>query len=215
MALYRLDDWLAEKFGQPRRKRGEYPQPRPPRQRIVTFTEAEAAAVLEAAPPSLRLALLLCCDCGLRSGEAVRIAPADYNAQRHTITFVQKGGNKRIATVTARVEQLFALAPDTGEPLTPYCSRLHSTGRKMSYPILAAAWRKLKKRLGIRPELRMHDLRRTLATNAYRATKDLILTQQLLGHQNLESTLRYIAPLDTPNLRPLLESLKIHTRKEQ
>lgn len=142
----------------------------------------------------------------------MRVAPCDYDEKRHTITFTQKGGEKRTTPVTARVEQLFDLAPDTGEQITPFCARLHGHGR-FTYAALAGQWRKLKKKIGMRPELRMHDLRRTLATKAYRETKDLITTQQLLGHKSLSSTLRYIAPFDAPKLQPLLEALKTPERK--
>ena len=57
-----------------------------------------------------------------------------------------------------------------------------------------------------------HDLRRTTATRLYSLTKDLRATQQLLGHDNMRSTLTYIAPLATENLKPLLDALRQPTR---
>lgn len=188
--------------------------PVPPDARSVTATELEIQSALAVARPADRLLILLCADCGLRTGEAVRLAPANWNREQHTITFPAKRGVERTMPVTERVEALFASAPELGEMATPFFERF--AGRRFHNPVQNAdhRWQQIKKATGIRPELNLHDLRRTLATKAYRSTKDLILVQQLLGHKNLRSTLHYIAPHDSPNIRPLLERLRVPTRGE-
>lgn len=44
-----------------------------------------------------------------------------------------------------------------------------------------------------------HDFRRTFVTNVYFATKDIVLAQELAGHQSIETTRNYI--LNDPRMR--------------
>jgi len=41
-----------------------------------------------------------------------------------------------------------------------------------------------------------HDFRRNFATDAYRETKDIYLTRDLLGHRNIDHTIIYLKSLD-------------------
>ncbi|MHB8754063.1 MAG: tyrosine-type recombinase/integrase [Candidatus Acidiferrales bacterium] len=213
-ALHRVNRWLAQTLRLPQGPETALPTLHTPPQRTIMPTEKEMAAMLEKSPPALRLVLLLCADAGLRSGEAMRIAPIHYNAAQGTILFRQKGDEDRAAQVTGRIRQLFDLAPDTGEPLTTYVVRLAGT-KRFTFAAMERRWRKLKADLHVNPQLHIHDLRRLLATRAYEKTKDLRVAQALLGHKSLTSTVRYIAPFDAPKLRPLMEALKIPTRWKQ
>ena len=49
------------------------------------------------------------------------------------------------------------------------------------------------------PELRtirLYDLRHYFATTTYRRTKDIVYVQRLLGHKNIQNTLRYLGVVD-------------------
>lgn len=203
-AIHATQRWLAQRLKVPEKK---LPYVKPGAQRTTRPSEDEVSIMLAKAEPALKLVLLLCAHCGLRSGEAMRIAPADFNEKEKQIVFTQKGKAKRTSYVTDEISQLFHLAQDTGEPLTPYTQRLAGE-RPFTFAVMQARWRKLKKQSGVNPKLHMHDLRRYIATRAYEATKDLRVAQQLLGHKSLASTLRYIAPFDAPKLQPLIESLR-------
>lgn len=68
---------------------------------------------------------------------------------------------------------------------------------------LDAAFRAARKAAGIknsredpRQGLRFHDTRHTAGTRILRATKNLKIAQQLLGHKDIASTLRYVHVLD-------------------
>jgi integrase len=162
----------------------------------------------------MRIILLLCADCGLRTGEARKIARENYDRETRVITFRQKGPTNRSAGVTERVARMLDDAPDTGDRTTPFCQLYFGEKRPFTEAVLHARWRALQKTLGLNSKLRIHDFRRRLATKIYAATKDLRAAQHVLGHQSLSSTLRYIAPLDPQNLRGLLEELKAPFRKE-
>lgn len=62
------------------------------------------------------------------------------------------------------------------------------------YPITKSAFQSAFKRAAAeigRPELRVHDLRHTAGTNILRSTGNLAITQALLGHAQVTTTLRY------------------------
>ena len=68
-------------------------------------------------------------------------------------------------------------------------------------------WAKLKKTARVNPELIIHDLRRSAAVALYEISKDLRMVEQLLGHENLSTTGRYLEHRDPGKLRPLLAQM--------
>ncbi len=70
---------------------------------------------------------------------------------------------------------------------------------------LVSAWRRALKRAGI-TNLRFHDLRHTFGTRALRKTGNLKLTQKLLGHRDIRSTMRYAHVMDD-DMRLALDAL--------
>lgn len=213
-ALKRLDTWLQIQTKTPRDPRDKLPKAKKAAQRTTRPTDQEASRIIAAASPPLRLAILLVAEMGLRTNEAIHIAPANRNERTGEITYTKKGGQPETVQVSSDVIKLLALAPDTGEPLTPYCERL-AAPRHFTNAACWSQYRALKKKLGIRAEIRIHDFRRRLATKAYERTKDLRAAQALLHHDRLASTLNYIAPFDKRKLGPLIEALKPTTRTIQ
>ena len=76
-------------------------------------------------------------------------------------------------------------------------------------PRFTKQWKALKKRAGIRAELRIHDLRRTLAEDVWNATHDLRAVQAQLGHRSPTTTARYLADRITlQDLKPILRKVQ-------
>lgn len=190
---------------------GELPKERRPRPRAVIASAEEIRRMLDLAPPWLRCFLLLCAHCGLRGGTAMRVAPMHYNSERRTIKIDTKGGIIIEQPVSPELEQLFDLAPKD-DPTTPYIWLLkgqyspNATFHGISSTIYAH-WRALKKKAGVNPNLRPHDLRRTLAVTAYELHRDIRVVQQILGHSSLGSTAHYLEHRDTSKLRSLMAEL--------
>jgi len=188
--------------------RMNHPQPR-----AVICTSEKIDAILKDTTPAMRLFVLLCWHTALRFSEALAVTPASFNAQDHTITIRTKGGKVRtIETPMAVYEMLQAAKacqPDTNESCVSILN-----GRPLSPEGIRTAWHRLTKKAGV-PELRPHDLRRTTATNLYRATHDLRAVQQYLGHENMASTVSYIAPLAKEELAGLHRLLNFHSQVKQ
>jgi integrase len=176
-----------------------------PGNRAITATAEELQRILTAAPPHLRLFVLLYLQCGLRRAEAMRVTPRSWDPAKHSVTIKVKGGHQRCAEVTEDVETLFRAAGDP-DPDTSYISALH--GKPITPKGMTTALKTLELKCGINEKVTAHDLRRTAASILYAATKDLRIPQQLLAHKNLTSTLAYIAPLAPNEARRYSELLR-------
>lgn len=185
----------------------ELPRVKPGAQRATVATTEELGRLVTTAKPHMRLFILLYFQCGLRLSEALRVTPRSWNPETHTVTVQTKGGNIRAAEVTAEVERLFEAArPWEGRDTENFITLL--AGTPQSARSMSANWKRHRIACNISPEVTAHDLRRTAASILYAATKDLRVPQQLLGHKNLASTLRYLAPLAPDEARRYAELLR-------
>lgn len=182
------------------------PKVPPPHQRAIVASGAELVALMENPQPFLRLYMLLYFQCGLRSSEALAVTPRTWNPEQHTVTIPVKGKKMRTAEVTPEVETLFLAAH--GDPVSQQSFIELLRGRRVTQGSIRKAWEAHRINCGISAEVTAHDLRRTAATILYAATKDLRVPQQQLGHQNLASTLRYIAPMAPDEARKYAELLR-------
>lgn len=179
--------------------------PRPGKQRTRIATDEERARLWTAASAELKFCLLCWTELGLRFREPLRIKPEDIDAEHRTVSVLTKGDKHINLPVPRKLEEfLAAIGPfDNGVPIV---TQIHGTpANPQAY--IREQWLQARRKAGIATDLRIHDLRRTLATRLYRATLDPKIVQQALGHENLSTTSNYLAPLETPELRAKLESI--------
>jgi integrase len=174
-----------------------YPGVRP---RNVTATREEIDALLDAAPPHMRLWLLFCSDLAIRSGTAVRLRPANYDPRHRELRFVTKANAHMTLPVTDEIADLLALCDQhkdepfirqlwpahthrCGPPLRPGCDGIDA---------LRWQFHRLCKQVGITRRITPHDMRRATAVAMLEHTKDLRAVQAILGHRNLQSTFWYL-----------------------
>jgi integrase len=162
--------------------------------RNVTITPSELDAVLSAADPALRLFVLLCHDCALRSLAATTVSRREWDEANEQLTFVAKGGEPVVIPVTDRVRaELVKLTHPTRPFIQQLMPRSHTSSPKLLREQIFKRWMRLKRDLGLRPELRMHDMRRTMARNIFEVSgKDIRVAQAMLGHASPLTTWRYL-----------------------
>jgi hypothetical protein len=98
---------------------------------------------------------------------------------------------------------------DRQEPIVNLLRKHRPGTQPGSAPRFTKQWKALKKRAGIRAELRIHDLRRTLAEDVWNATHDLRAVQAQLGHRSPTTTARYLADRITlQDLKPILRKVQ-------
>lgn len=137
------------------------------------------------------IVVLMAIDC-LRISEVINIDVDDVNLQEKTIYIKGKGKRNRIAYLTDNMmEYLYEYIDERNKTRTntralfPSCD---GSGR-IARTTIQTFLRKAERRTGM--HLNPHKFRHTGATLAYQASKDLVAVQNLLGHENIESTKRY------------------------
>jgi integrase/recombinase XerD len=172
------------------------PYPKVRRKLPNILSREEVAQLMEASSGRFeRTLLMVLYGTGMRRAEITRLKIADIDSQRMILHVVNgKGGKDRDLPLSpALLETLRAywrwLKPRTY--LFP--SRLH---REREQPITdKIVWRtcaEARKRAGIRKRVSPHLIRHSWATHLLEAGTDLRTIQLLLGHEDLETTARYL-----------------------
>lgn len=176
----------------------DLPYPRKYRRRLpVILSVEEVAQVIDCARNLFHRALLLTAySCGLRRSEVCRLKVSDIDSQRMMIRITQgKGG----------VDRDVPLSPALLETLREYWRWMRpqtylfpgtEKGWRVDRPVTAKAiWEAAAyaaKKAGITKRVSPHILRHSWATHQLEAGMDLKTLQVLLGHDDLETTSRYL-----------------------
>lgn len=144
---------------------------------------------------SLRTALFIILDCGLRPMEIVSLRVTDVDLSGGFIR-IQKSKSKageRIVPMTDRVKELLLkqIGRRTDGWVFPSPRR---RGEHIKRHALTVAWRATANKAGVSPDVDLYCARHTYATDVMQATKDPFLTMKLLGHTELSTTERYQHP---------------------
>ncbi len=178
--------------------------------REVTVPDSEFTAVLDAAGPKLRLALLLARDAALRISACIKLEHRNIDFEANEITGKTKRNTNYQVEMTKRLRDELAYAAHVAKPGKPLICTFNRYGKTPHNSSLSHELIKVKKELGITRPWGFHDLRRTSARALYKRTKDIRKVQSLLGHTSLTSTLWY---LGNAGQQPSAEELEA-TRKE-
>lgn len=139
---------------------------------------------------------------GARRGTICALRWKDINDDTDRMTFQVKGGGTQSFPVTAEIRALLSALPRSNVPghrrlVFTYLNKI--TLERMPYMDGGGVWEdwaKAVRAAGIE-DFRFHDLRHTFATRMLRATGNLKIVSRLLGHANIETTMRYAHVLDS------------------
>jgi integrase len=172
----------------------KFPLPAP---RTIVATDDEREKLFANASPRMSFFLSLCADMGLRHRTASRITLGNYDPRTHSLTFTTKGNVHQTLPVPFHIRAIIERLPEGSpkdEPIVNFLRQQHiGEHQPGKHPRLYRSWIALKKKCGIRAELHIHDLRRTLAEDVWHATKDIRVVQAQLGHSSPTTTARYLA----------------------
>jgi integrase len=203
--LRRVLQYLERCGGHPR-IRASLKRPPYPGARTVRSSPEEVQRLLAAASPWLRCAIVITAHHGLRISEALRLSAADYDEATQTISgYRTKGNQTNTLPASDELQEYFRTAPQTTDKHESLVWRLH--GGAMTIASFYNHWHRLLRKAGANPKLHPHDLRRTIALQAYGATKDLKVCQAILGHRSLASTAIYLEGYGAPDLREIMRAL--------
>jgi integrase/recombinase XerC len=113
---------------------------------------------------------------------------------RDTILIVGKGRKARTVFLSPHLTTMIVTTLNGAAPDTPLFQS--AQGRRLSASRVQGLFKGYLKQAGIKERFGVHSLRHSFATEIYRRTHDLRLTQELLGHANPSTTARYAHVLE-------------------
>ena len=150
-------------------------------------------------------------DTGLRVSEAVALSWKDLDLNTGKL-MVRQGKGAKDRTLWLGEEDLALLrrwrerqTKDVAGERTAIFTTL--AGKPVSVRYVQAAVKRYTARAGITKGVHPHTLRHSFATDLYRETKDIRLTQKVLGHANLVTTQVYTHLVDE-DLEAALKSFR-------
>ncbi len=157
-----------------------------PRDRILTVEEAER--LTGCAPPHLAPAIELSLLTGIRLGNMIGLDWSQVNLAGSEINIMVKsrtpGGKPLTVPLAQRAVIILAnMRPRSTGPVFTYKGKAIKSWKK--------AWASTKSRACI-TDFRWHDLRHTSASMMVRAGVPIDVVRQVLGHEHIATTLRYI-----------------------
>jgi integrase len=162
-----------------------------PRTRYLT--EAEEAALLKAASPDVRQAIVLAIDTGLRREELFSLRWSQIDTQRGIITTTTKTKSGRARSVPLPERSRAALPKSVG--VDDYV--LINAETKKRYVQMNKGFKGAVRRAGI-DHLQWHDLRRTAGCRwLQRDGKSIMEVSMLLGHSSVQVTEQRYAFLES------------------
>lgn len=138
-----------------------------------------------------RVMLATCYACGLRASELVALQVKQIDAERHVIRIEQAKGAKDRQVILS--DQLLVLLRQYWQQYRPVRWLFYGRDRQVALSITSAQkmFKRSKQRAGINKIGGIHSLRHAYATHQLEAGMPVHQLQRLLGHNNLQSTMRY------------------------
>ncbi len=168
------------------------PRAKEPSKLPVMWSQHDIRNLLKAAPDQrARVLLKTAYGTGMRINELVRLKTTDIDSERVSVRVEQGKRNKDRYTLLSH-DLLLELRAYWG---THRCDPWLFPNRQRTQPISCVTahriFHKAKARAGITKPGAMHALRHAFATHLLEAGTDLYTIQRLLGHNSIQTTLRY------------------------
>ena len=202
------------------------PAPKYEKKLPTVYTAEQITAILKAADPYMKLVIGLALKCGLREQELVFLEWSDISEHDKVLRVqgkdeygfkVKDSEQREIPIPDDLLEELIArkskhnkgklvLGTASGEPNAKLLRALKRLAKraKLNCNGCEGCYEKQKECR----EWTLHRFRRTFGTTLLRAGVDLRTVQALMGHEDLDSTLRYLRPATGTQLRIRINSLQ-------
>lgn len=157
------------------------------------LTRAEVARIVRACNNAKhRMMLTTCYGCGLRVSELVRLEVRHIDGERHLLRVEQgKGAKDRQVIVSEALLEKLRTYWRLYRPVK-WLFAGRDPGVGLSIDSAQKAYQATKRRAGVDKVGGIHALRHAYATHQLQSGMPVHQLQRLLGHQNLQSTLRYV-----------------------
>lgn len=183
------------------------------KERYLSLEETQRLqdALEQSVNPQLKYIVPLMLMFGCRKRELLDAKWVDVDLERRNWHIpMSKTGKSRNIPISVRALEMLRMLPRWNG--CPYVVPNPET--KKPYGNLFCAWDTARKRAGL-PDVRMHDLRHSFASNLVNAGQSIYVVSKLLGHTQVKTTARYSHLSDATLLSAVdLASQVIGTREE-
>jgi integrase len=159
------------------------------------LSEDEKGRLVEACKktPYLHMAILVALDTGLRKNSVITLIWDDIDFKENVVTKIGKGGKVHRIPLTSRLKAhlLRYRMKQGGASQFIFCN---PSDPSKAMADIRKSFKTACVEAGV-PDLRFHDLRRTLGSHLAMVTKDLVLVQEMLGHSDISTTRKHYAHL--------------------
>lgn len=164
------------------------------------LTREEVRAILASLEnPKHRMLSMLCYGCGLRVSELVRVRVRDIDGERSLLRIEQgKGAQDRLVLIGPVLLDRLRMYWQRFRPVEWFFPNRRDPTHPIAITTAQKIYQRARAKAGVDKVGGIHSLRHAYATHQLEAGLPVHRLQRLLGHRNLQSTLRYIHWLPDP-----------------
>jgi len=205
-ALHALFKWAEQEGFVDQSPMSTMKTPQVPRLQPPAFSRGELRRLVEEAgktthPLRDQVIVFLLGDCGLRLGELAGLRMEDIHLDEGYVKVMGKGAKERSIPLGDATRQTIAAYLAEERTKTSAEKMLETDeGTPLSKGGIRTLIRRLGKRAGLKGRVYPHKLRHTAAREFLRNGGDVFSLQEILGHETLEMTRRYVY-LDLDDLK--------------
>jgi integrase/recombinase XerD len=166
--------------------------PKDPDRLPMVLSAEQVGRLLEALEsPKYRVFFTTVYATGMRIGEVCRLKTADIDGARRVIHVrASKGGKERLAMLSPRLLAILRAYWKQERPAAPYLFT-SQTGKPLDADFARRVLKKASAKAKLGKKVTPHTLRHSFATNLLESGTELRVIQVLLGHANIQTTMRY------------------------
>lgn len=190
----------------------DIPAPKVPRAVHRALDDTQARALLAACvEPRDLVVVVLGLHTGLRRAELAALEVGDVNLSARTVLVrCGKGGHQRLVPLSTEAARVVGrYVAEAGLSTGPLLRSLTDPQAGVGPGTVSRIFFDLALRSGVKVRsgdaVGLHSLRHTAASGWYARSGDVMAVRDLLGHENLTSTQRYVRGLGTERLRAVVE----------
>lgn len=157
-------------------------------------------------------------DTGIRLSECVGLNIEDVNMDERRIQVYRKGGKYQylpINTEVVEILQAYLQERKRISPKDPSDAKalfLSMQERRITKTAVENMIKKYALLAGIAKPITPHKLRKTYGTALYRKTRDIYLTANALGHENVATTSKHYVDDTAESLREIADAISVRTQ---